>query len=98
MKQAFNFSFINLGCTKNLVDSQYLLGHLFDIGMNNPHYEVNYFADPYDKENEFVFLNTCGFIETGRNEMLTTLHELLAHHKTVYLLGCGLEYFTKLRG
>ncbi|MEI8092340.1 MAG: hypothetical protein WCG98_09555 [bacterium] len=57
---------------------------------------MNYFADPYDKENEFVFLNTCGFIETGRKEMLDTLHELLAHGKTVYLLGCGLEYFEKM--
>jgi len=96
MKQLFNFSFINLWCTKNLVDSQYLLGHLFDIGANNPHYAVNYFADPYDQENEFVFLNTCGFIETGRKEMLDTLHELLAHGKIVYLLGCGLEYFEKI--
>ena len=98
MKQQFNFSFINLWCTKNLVDSQYLLGHLFDMGANNPHYVVNYFADPYEKENDFVFLNTCGFIETGRKEMLDTLHELLAHGKTVYLLGCGLEYFTQLKG
>lgn len=98
MKQQFNFSFINLWCTKNLVDSQYLLGHLFDIGANNPHYAVNYFADPYESENEFVFLNTCGFIETGRKEMLDTLRELLAHKKVVYLLGCGLEYFTKLKG
>ncbi len=97
MKQ-FNFSFINLWCTKNLVDSQYLLGHLFDIGANNPHYAVNYFADPYDQENEFVFLNTCGFIETGRKEMLDTLHELLANWKIVYLLGCGLEYFETLKG
>jgi ribosomal protein S12 methylthiotransferase len=98
MKQQFNFSFINLWCTKNLVDSQYLLGHLFDIGANNPHYAVNYFADPYEKENDFVFLNTCGFIETGRKEMLDTLHELLTHGKTVYLLGCGLEYFETLKG
>ncbi|MCX6823207.1 MAG: MiaB/RimO family radical SAM methylthiotransferase [candidate division SR1 bacterium] len=98
MKQQFNFSFINLGCTKNLVDSQYLLGHLFDMGANNPHYAVNYFADPYEKENDFVFLNTCGFIETGRKEMLDTLHELLANGKIVYLLGCGLEYYMGLKG
>ena len=78
-----------------MVDSQYLLGHLFDIGANNPHYTVNYFADPYDPENAFVFLNTCGFIETGRKEMLDTLHDLLAHGKIVYLLGCWLEYFEK---
>jgi ribosomal protein S12 methylthiotransferase len=86
MTQQFNFSFINLGCTKNLVDSQYLLGHIFDLGANNPHYRVQYFSDPYDKDNEFVFLNTCGFIETGRKEMLDTLHELLANGKVIYLL------------
>ena len=98
MKKKFNFSFINLWCTKNLVDSQYLLGHLFDIGMNNPHYEVNYFADPYDKNTKFVLLNTCGFIETGRKEMLTTLHELLKKWKIVYLLWCGLEYYVGMKG
>lgn len=97
MKKLFNFSFINLGCTKNLVDSQYLLGRLFDIGANNPHYQVNYFADPLEEEVGFVFLNTCGFIETGRKEMLDTLHDLLVHGKIVYLLGCGLEYFEKLK-
>ncbi|NCO98208.1 hypothetical protein GW864_03485 [bacterium] len=59
MKQAFNFSFLNLGCTKNLVDTQYLMGNIFLLGTNNPNYNIQYISDPYDKKTEYVFLNTC---------------------------------------
>ena len=96
MKHIFNFSFINLWCNKNLVDTQFLLGTLF--AENNPHYETKYFTDPYAKEVKFVFLNTCGFISSGRIEMLTTLHDLLGRGKIVYLLGCGLQYYKGLKG
>lgn len=100
MKQAFNFSFLNLGCTKNLVDTQYLMGHIFSQATNNPNYNIQYFADPYDPKAEYVFLNTCGFIKAGRDEMLATIDKLVKTqnfaslpHKKIYLLGCGLQYF-----
>ncbi|MBU0626652.1 hypothetical protein KKG31_04915 [Patescibacteria group bacterium] len=63
MNKYFNFSFISLGCTKNLVDTQHLMGNIFSLAQNNPHYDINYFTDPYGKENDYVFLNTCGFIK-----------------------------------
>ncbi|MCX6824888.1 MAG: MiaB/RimO family radical SAM methylthiotransferase [candidate division SR1 bacterium] len=91
-----NFSLINLGCTKNLVDSQYFLGRLFDISIKTPEYQVNYFTDPFDKEAKIVFVNSCGFLSAGRNEADTTVRKLLKAGKTVYLLGCAAQYYKKL--
>ena len=87
------FSFINLGCNKNLVDTQFLLGNIFSIAWNNPNYEIDYINDPYDDEVEFVFLNTCGFISSGRYEMFEEIDKLLNAWKKIYLLGCALQYF-----
>jgi len=87
------FSFINLGCNKNLVDTQFLLWNIFSIAWNNPNYEIDYINDPYDDEVEFVFLNTCGFISSGREEMFEEINKLLNAWKKIYLLGCALQYF-----
>jgi len=87
------FSFINLGCNKNLVDTQFLLWSIFSIAWNNPNYEVDYINDPYDNEVEFVFLNTCGFISSGREEMFEEVNKLLNAWKKIYLLWCALQYF-----
>ena len=87
------FSFINLGCNKNLVDTQFLLWNIFSIAWNNPNYEVDYINDPYDDDVEFVFLNTCGFISSGREEMFEEINKLLDSWKKIYLLGCALQYF-----
>ena len=89
------FSFINLGCNKNLVDTQFLLGNIFSLAWNNPNYEIDYINDPYDDEVEYVFLNTCGFISSGRYEMFEEIDKLLDAGKKIYLLGCALQYFEK---
>lgn len=95
-KVDFNFSLINLGCNKNLVDSQFLLWNIFGLADNNPNYEINYSTEPYDKEVKYVFLNTCGFISSGRYEMFETIEKLLQEKKIIYLLWCGLYYFANL--
>ena len=87
------FSFINLGCNKNLVDTQFLLGNIFSLAWNNPNYEIDYINDPYDDEVDYVFLNTCGFISSGREEMFEEIDKLLNAWKKIYLLGCALQYF-----
>ena len=92
----FNFSFINLGCNKNLVDTQFLLWNIFYLSGNNPNYEINYSIDPYDQDVKYVFLNTCGFISSARYEMFETIELLLSKHKIIYLLWCGLYYFENL--
>ena len=91
-----NFSLINLWCTKNLVDSQYFLGRLFDMSLKTPEYQLNYFTDPFDKQAKIVFLNTCGFVSSARDEADETVKKLLKAGKTVYLMGCAVQYYKKL--
>lgn len=98
MKSTINFSLINLWCTKNLVDSQYFLGRLFDMSLKTPEIQLNYFTDPFDKEAKIVFLNTCGFISSARDEANETVKKLLKAGKTVYLMGCAVQYYKKLLG
>ena len=60
--------------------------------------KVNYFTDPFDTHAKVVFVNTCAFIASGRNEADTTVRKLLKTGKTVYLLGCAVQYYKKLQG
>jgi len=78
------------------VDTQFLLWNIFGLANNNPNYEINYSTDPYAQDVEYVFLNTCGFISSGRYEMFETIESLLIENKTIYLLWCGLYYFANL--
>jgi len=47
---------------------------------------LNYFTDPFDKKAEIVFVNTCAFISSGRDEASETVNKLLKAKKTVYLM------------
>jgi len=85
-------SSINLGCTKNLVDIQFLLWKFFSFENS----DLQYCPDPFEKSVELIFLNTCWFISSGRDEMFATLEELLEAWKKVYLIGCAVQYFQKL--
>jgi ribosomal protein S12 methylthiotransferase len=62
------YSFVSLGCPKNLVDSERMLGLLQIDGYQLVHEPVG--AD-------FVVVNTCGFIERARDESYATIHEML---------------------
>ena len=61
--------FVNLGCSKNQVDSEVMLGMLVSDG-----FELT--GDP--KKAEVVIINTCGFIEEAKQESIDTI---LAHGK-----------------
>lgn len=50
------YAFISLGCPKNLVDSERMLGLLRDDGFQ-------LVAEP--KDSDFVVINTCGFIDNA---------------------------------
>ncbi len=64
--------------------------------MKSHDYQVNYFADPFDKATKIVFLNTCGFISSARDEANETVKQLLKAKKTVYLMGCAVQYYKQL--
>jgi ribosomal protein S12 methylthiotransferase len=57
---------VNLGCTKNQVDAEIMLGSLAANG-----FELS--ADP--EQAEIVIINTCGFIEEAKQESITTIIE-----------------------
>lgn len=67
-KPSPTFAFVSLGCPKNLVDSERMLGKLAQDG-----YALVPDADGAD----VVVVNTCGFIEPARQESLGVIREML---------------------
>ena len=74
--------FISLGCAKNLVDSENIIG-LFD----DPFFEIE--NDP--KKCDAILINTCGFIENAKKESIDTILEMaeLKKDKLKYLIVAG---------
>ena len=66
--EAINYAFVSLGCPKNLVDSERMLGLLQLDG-----YHLVGDADGTD----FVVVNTCGFIDQARQESCATIEEMI---------------------
>src|SRR5205085_1036739 len=80
-------AFVSLGCPKNLVDSERMLGKLAQDG-----YALTAEADGAD----VVVVNTCGFIEPARQESLGVIREMLALKEqgrvgAVVVAGCLAE-------
>ncbi len=87
MPKTPTISFVSLGCSKNLVDSERMLGLLAQ-----GRYTIVPESDPAD----LVIVNTCGFIETARRESIGVIEELidrkrLGHVKGVVVAGCLAE-------
>ena len=81
------YAFISLGCAKNTVDSERMMGLLKLDG-----YQLT--ADP--EETDFVVVNTCGFIERARDESFSAIDEMLelkkkGKTKGVIVSGCLAE-------
>ncbi|GIW88876.1 MAG: ribosomal protein S12 methylthiotransferase RimO [Isosphaeraceae bacterium] len=81
------YSFVSLGCPKNLVDSERMLGLLAQDG-----YHLVSEGGPAD----FVVVNTCGFIDAAREESLAVIREMVERKrrgelKGVVVAGCLAE-------
>ncbi|MBR4565323.1 MAG: 30S ribosomal protein S12 methylthiotransferase RimO [Prevotella sp.] len=82
---------ITMGCSKNLVDSEMLMG-LF---------EKNGFKCTHDSDNpqgEIVVINTCGFIADAKEESINTILEFCEAKKEnrverIYVMGCLSERY-----
>lgn len=70
---------ISLGCPKALVDSERILTKLGAEG-----YEI---SDTYDGA-DVVLVNTCGFIDSARQESLEAIREAMAENGRVIVTGC----------
>ena len=84
---------ITLGCSKNLVDSERLMGQLAACGYRMHH-------DPEDPKGEIVIVNTCGFIGDAKEESINTilgLTELKKRRKIgqIFVMGCLSERYRK---
>ena len=83
--------FINLGCSKNLVDSEKLMG-LFEANG----YQVTHDSD--DITADIAVVNTCGFIEDAKQESIDTILELAqakeeGRLQKLYVMGCLSERY-----
>ena len=81
--------FISLGCPKNLVDSEVMMGHLQQSG-----YQITPNAD----EAETVVVNTCGFIDSAKKESIDAILEAArlkteGHAKRLIVAGCLVERY-----
>ncbi len=83
--------FITLGCSKNLVDSERLMGLFEAYGYHVTH-------DSYNPQGEIVVINTCGFIEDAKQESIDTILEFAqakmeGRIKRLYVMGCLSERY-----
>lgn len=78
---------ISLGCTKNLVDSEVMLGALKDYSVID------------DLENaDVIIINTCGFIQSAKEESIATILDAASRRKKDALIvasGCLSERYSK---
>ncbi|HEX6996662.1 MAG TPA: 30S ribosomal protein S12 methylthiotransferase RimO [Gammaproteobacteria bacterium] len=79
MSQAPRIGFVSLGCPKALVDSERILSRLRAEG-----YET---AADYAGA-DLVVVNTCGFLDSARDESLEAIGEALAENGRVIVTGC----------
>ncbi len=83
-----NVGFISLGCNKNLVDTQIAIG----IFKNKKFNIVNEAADA-----DIIVINTCGFIESAKEEAINTILEMAEYKKKrckyLIVMGCLVERY-----
>ena len=80
---------ISLGCAKNLVDSENMLGLLM---------EQDFSMVPTLEEAEIAIVNTCGFIQSAVEESIDTILEVAAHKKRgklkrLFVAGCFVQRY-----
>ena len=90
LSQGQNVGLINLGCARNLVDSQAILGNLKRQG----HRIVDL------NKAQIAIVNTCGFIEEAKKESIETILELIdlkkkGRIKKVIVSGCLAQRYSK---
>ena len=75
--------FISLGCSKNLVDTEVMLHKLYSAG-----FEIT----PEESEAEIIIVNTCGFIESAKQESIDNIldsESLKKYGKCKHIIATG---------
>lgn len=81
--------FVSLGCPKNLVDSEVMMGLLSRAGAE---------LTPRAEDADVIVVNTCSFIDSAQQESVNTILEMAAHKKSgrakkLVVAGCLVERF-----
>jgi ribosomal protein S12 methylthiotransferase len=81
--------FVSLGCPKNLVDSEVMMGLLARAGAE---------LTPRAEDADVIVVNTCSFIESAQQESVNTILEMAAHKnggraRKLVVAGCLVERF-----
>ena len=84
---------MTMGCSKNLVDSEKLIRKFDDEGYSCVH-------DPKRPQGEIAVINTCGFIESAKEESINTILEFAERKKEgklhkLYVMGCLSQRYRK---
>ena len=87
-----NVGFISLGCSKNLIDTENVIG----IFKNNRYTVVN-----DETKADIIVINTCGFIESAKEEAINTILEMAEYKKDrckyLIVIGCLVQrYYDEL--
>lgn len=88
-----NINIITMGCSKNLVDSEHLMGQLNANDLRVVH-------EDDDVKNDIVIINTCGFINDAKEESIDMILSAVEAKKAgelekVYVMGCLSERYKK---
>ncbi len=84
---------ITMGCSKNLVDSEQLMRQFEQLGYHCVH-------DSKRPQGEIAVINTCGFIETAKEESINTILEFVQAKNEgrlgrLYVMGCLSQRYQK---
>ena len=74
----------HLGCEKNRIDTEHMLGLLVEAG---------YAVDTDEDTADYAIVNTCSFIQAAREESVRTLVELAEQKKKIVITGCMAQHF-----
>ena len=77
-------AFTHLGCEKNRIDTEHMIGLLAQAG---------YQVDANEELADYVIVNTCSFIQAAREESVRTLVELAQANKKIVIAGCMAQHF-----
>lgn len=91
MKPVHHVDIITMGCSKNLVDSEHMMGLFENRGFHCTH-------DAKRLSGDIVVVNTCGFIADAKEESINTILELAEAKKAgqirkLYVMGCLSERY-----
>ena len=83
--------FVSLGCPKNLVDSEVMMGLLHHNGAE---------LTPRAEDAEIIVINTCSFIDSAKQESVNTILEMVQHKQShggkaqrIIVAGCLVERY-----